>query len=128
MGSGQRSRVAKEGRCNAKLVYHQDNTGQGIPKKCVNNGVVLHNCVHIYLPFPPQCSNELRPHQCNVTVCVHRHTILILVLKEVWPDDAFSSDGILHSHFLLAKRAMVMFMGLSLGPEAHICLLMCPLK
>ena len=84
------------------------------------------NCVHIYSPFPPQCRNELRPHECNVTVCVHHHPILILVLKEVWLDDVILSNGSPHSYFLLAKRAMGMFMGLSLSPEAHILLVDMP--
>ena len=52
----------------------------------------------------------------------HCHQIHILVLKKVWPNDAISSDDTPYSHFLLAKRVMGMFMGLSLSPEAHVLL------
>ena len=88
--------------------------------------LLVDNFVHTYSPFPPQCRNELRPHEYNVTVCVHRHPILILVLKEVWPDDAISSNGTPHSHFLLAKRVMGMLIGLRLSPEAQILLVDVP--
>ena len=126
MGSGQGSRVAQGRQCDAKWVYHQENTGRGIPKICLNNRVVpillVDNCVHIYSPFPPQCRNKLCPHEYNVTVCVHRHLILILAFNEVWPEDAILSNDKPHSHFLLAKWAMGMFMELSLSPEVHILL------
>ena len=59
-------------------------------------------------------------------VCDHQHPIVILVVKEVWPDDAISFSDTPQSHFLLAKRAMGMFMGLSLSPEAHILLVDVP--
>ena len=88
--------------------------------------LLVDNCVHIYSPLPPQCRNELCLHECNVRVCVQCHLILILILKEVWPDDAISSNGTPCSHFLLAKRAMGMFMGLSLSPEAHILIVDVP--
>ena len=39
MGSGQGSRVSKGSRCDAKWVYHQGNTSQGIPKIFLNNGM-----------------------------------------------------------------------------------------
>ena len=87
---------------------------------------LVNNSIHIYILFPPQCRNELHPHECNVTVCVHRYPILIFVLKEKWPDDAISSDGTPQIHFLLAKRAMGRFMGLNLIPEAHILLVDVP--
>ena len=88
--------------------------------------LLVDNCVHIYSPLPSQCRNELLLHDCNVRVCVQCHLILILILKEVWPDDAISSNGTPCSHFLLAKRAMGMFMGLSLSPEVHILLVDVP--
>ena len=76
--------------------------------------------VHIYSPFPPRSRNELYPHECNVVVCVLRHPIFIAVLQELSPDDAISFDDTPHIHFLLAKKAMGMVMGLSLSPLAHI--------
>ena len=88
--------------------------------------LLVDSCAHIYSPFTPQCRNELRPHECNVTVCVQSHLILIIVLKKKWPDDASSSDGTPRTHFLLAKRAMGMFMGLGLSPESHILLVDAP--
>ena len=47
--------------------------------------LLVDNCIHIYSPFLHQCRNELRPHEFNVTICVHSHSILILVLNKVWP-------------------------------------------
>ena len=54
--------------------------------------------------------------------------MLTLALKEVWPNDAVSSNGTPHSHCLLAKRVMGMFMGLRLGPEVHILLVDVPIQ
>ena len=47
--------------------------------------------------------------QCN-GLCP-QSPILILVLKEVWPDDAISSYRTTHSDFLLARKEMFIFMG-----------------
>ena len=82
--------------------------------------------IHIYSPFTPQCRNERGPHECNVTVCVQSHLILIIVLKKEWPDDDSSSDDTPRSHFLLAKRTMGMFMRLDLSLESHILLVYAP--
>ena len=130
MGLGQGSRVTKGSWCNVKWVYYQEIPAEEFQRSIWTTGwcsiLLVDKCVYIYSLFPPQCRNELRPHEFNVTVCDHRHPILILVLKEVWPDDAISFNYTPHSHFLLAKRAMDMFMGLSLSPEAHILLVDVP--
>ena len=81
------------------------------------------SCADIYSPFPPQCRNELRPHECNVTVCfsfssskkyglmmsfrpMAHHTVTLSWLRERWVcscDWAWAQKNI-------------------------FCLLMCPLK
>ena len=103
MDSGQGSSVAKGSRYGAKWVYHQENTGQGVPKICLNNGVVL--------PFFSR--NELRPHKCNLTVCFQRRTIVIFFFIVI---------------FSWLRGQWVSSWGLAWAQKRIYCLLMCPLK